>query len=335
METGLILDVHLPNELLGLRLVRQGAALMFSTDQTHLRRYFATLGVAIAAGTLSLAGLFLKLQQDLLVTNSTLKNVTPSAREALLRRQDYLTIGTLILPWFVLVGFLGGLGLSAYGLVGWAKRQKVIDEREDIGLSKERFEFRQLSEAEKAEKLDRDVKESVGEPSREAREEPADESSSPTREKSARSVRTEIVILEGILRDKLLQISPQPSNVVTDIAGVDDGRRYEVDAAIYYREHPVYFELKYATSAVNVTKQILSGLTQISRIAETTSFKNGRGVLVLVVPDASTNEQLRQWRSRAARRAIEDKNASVNIYVNRYNDFVNQSAGDFAVQVGL
>jgi hypothetical protein len=89
------------------------------------------------------------------------------------------------------------------------------------------------------------------------------------------------------------------------------------------------------TSAVNVTKQILSGLTHISRIAETTSFKNGRGVLVLVVPDASTDEQLRQWRSRAARLAIEDKNASVNIYVNRYSDFVNQSADDFAVQVGL
>jgi hypothetical protein len=58
---------------------------MFSTDQSHLRRYLATLGVAIAAGTLSLAGLFFKLQQDLVVSRSTLAkcqrrtNVNPVA----------------------------------------------------------------------------------------------------------------------------------------------------------------------------------------------------------------------------------------------------------------
>jgi hypothetical protein len=111
---------------------------MFSTDPTHLRRYFATLGAAIAVGTFSVAGLFLNLQQDLLVTQSTFEKLTPTARAALMRRQEYLSFGTAILPWFVLVGFLSGIGLSVYGMAGWAKRQKVIDEREDIGLHKER-----------------------------------------------------------------------------------------------------------------------------------------------------------------------------------------------------
>jgi hypothetical protein len=45
---------------------------MLTTDQSHLRKYLATLGVVIFAGVISLSGLFLRLQDDLLIKQSDL-----------------------------------------------------------------------------------------------------------------------------------------------------------------------------------------------------------------------------------------------------------------------
>lgn len=300
---------------------------MFSTDQTHLRRYFATLGVAIAAGTLSLAGLFLKLQQDLLVTKSMLANVTPTARGALLRRQDYLSFGTFILPWFVLVGFLGGLSLSAYGLVGWARRQKIIDEREDIGLSKERAELRQLTEAEKEEKLDRDVEESAGELAGEPS--PALPS---VPETSMKRVRTEIVIIESALREKLIELFPRPDNVITGlVVRGERGEAYEIDAAVLREpEDPIFFEVKYASTAVRITTRLRDGLFQLMAITTARAASNARGVLVLIVPDDTSTTDIEDWR-----RAANIFGGPVRGYVNRVSDFITQPARDFAAEIGL
>ena len=301
---------------------------MFSTDQTHLRRYFATLGVAIAAGTLSLAGLFLKLQQDLLVTKSTLANVTPSAREALLRRQDYLTFGTYVLPWFVLVG-LGGLGLSAYGLVGWARRQKIIDEREDIGLFKERAELHKLTEEEKAEKLDRDVEESAGEPPTVSAGEQLP--TLPNRpETDMTRVRTEIVIIEGTLREKLAELYQRPDSVLTGVSVQgNSGQRLEIDAAVVNDpERPIFFEVKYAASNVNVVRQILAGLQKLTRLTTTVALSNARRVLVIIVTDDATTEQVKRWRTDAVALA-KSRESVISVYVNRVSDFILQSARDF------
>ena len=299
---------------------------MFSTDQTHLRRYFATLGVAIAAGTLSLAGLFLKLQQDLLVPQSTLAKLTPTARNALMRRQEYLSLGTTILPWFVLVGFLTGVGLTVYGMVGWAKRQRVIDEREDIGLYKERAELLQLTDAEKADKLDREAKESVGEPLPGLPKTP---------ETNIRSVRTEIVIIESALLEKLREIYPGgPDKVLSSVAVKgNSGQLFEVDAAVTQAPGPpIFFELKYASSAVNVFKRIVSGLQQLARA--TSAAVNATGVLVIIAPDDATPAQVEQWRMRAARMAAEYQSIT-GVYVGRQSDFIALSAKDFAAQLGL
>jgi hypothetical protein len=312
---------------------------MFSTDPTHLRRYFATLGVAIAAGTLSLAGLFLKLQQDLLVPQSILARLTPTARNTLMRRQEYLSLGTTILPWFVLVGFLIGIGLTAYGMIGWARRQKVIDEREDIGLYKERAELRQLTDAEKADKLDREAEESVGEPSESVGEQPADlteilrASVRNARQASIRSARTEIAIIESALKEKLRAIYPgEPGNVLSSVVAGRPGERYEVDAAVMAEPQPILFELKYASSAVNINKQIISGLQQLARA--TSAVPNARAVLVIIGPDDATPAQVEQWRERAIQMAA-DYRSIIGVYVDRYSDFIALPAQEFAARLRL
>ena len=102
---------------------------MLSADASHLRKYLATLGIAIIAGTLSIAGLALRLQDALLVKQVDLVELTPQARETLERRQDYEGMIVVALPSFVVIGLLLGAGLATYGLVGWADRQRRARER--------------------------------------------------------------------------------------------------------------------------------------------------------------------------------------------------------------
>jgi hypothetical protein len=295
---------------------------MFSTDQTHLRRYFATLGVAIAAGTLSLAGLFLKLQQDLLVSQSTLASVTPTARSALLRRQEYLSVGTDVLPWFVLVGFLGGAGLSIYGIAGWARRQKVIDEREDIGLRTERVKFLQLTDTEKADKLERDAKESAREITSPV---------PPPKANTLADVRADIVVIQTALAEKLRLMYSDPvlSSVRVQTAA---GQRREIDVLVQPAgADPIAFELKYAPNIANVQKRIIDGLNQL---ASTISLTGGKGGLVVIVTNEATPAQVARWNTRAKQLANE-YDSLLTPYVGRLDDFLALPPNDLAAQLGL
>jgi hypothetical protein len=243
-----------------------------------------------------------------------------------MRRQEYLSLGTTILPWFVLAGFLSGIGLAVYGMAGWASRQKIIDEREDIGLYKERAELRQLTDAEKADKLDRDAKESVtGSPS----------SSSQRRLVNWTSARTEIAIIESALREKLCEIYPGgPDKVLSSVAVQGNtGQRLEVDAAVTRApEPPIFFELKYASSTASVFKRIVDGLQQLARV--TRAAINASGVLVVIAPDDATPAQVEQWRARAAQ-MVGESQSIIGVYVGRYSDFIALPAKEFAAQLGL
>jgi hypothetical protein len=241
-----------------------------------------------------------------------------------MRRQEYLARGTIILPWFVLVGFLSGIGLTIYGMTGWAKRQRVIDEREDIELYKERAELRQLTDAEKADKLDRDAKES-------ATESPS--TTPPPPSTNWTNIRTEIAIIEGALLAKLRAIY-NPEDVLSGVrVGGSTGHPFEVDAAVMRQGKfdPIIFELKYASTPKNVTNRIMDGLQQLARA---TSVVKGRGALVIVVSDDATPMQIDNW-TEAARQIAAEYRSFMGIYIGRNSDFIALPAKEFATKLGL
>jgi len=296
---------------------------MFSTDQSHLRRYLTTLGVAIAAGTLSLAGLFLKLEQDLLVTTTTLGQLTPTARSALLERQRYLAIGTAILPYFVLVGFVGGLSLAAYGLNGWRQRQKVTDALEDLALQKGRVEFRQMTAQEQAEKLNREAVESVADISQAKGKQPKDLDAELRRAVS--TARERVRILETSLSDKL-RAALGRDRVQSNITITEGGRRVPVDALATVGTQNIVIELKYITTSVNPAR-VRDAFMQVDDAvaAIDPGRSNTSGAVIFVIPDDMGDIDKRRIFASASRVRGTSRHHAI---VMKYEEFLSVSPDD-------
>jgi hypothetical protein len=302
---------------------------VFSTDQTHLRRYLTTLGIAVAAGTLSLAGLFLKLEQDLLVTKSTLTQLTPTARTALLERQRYLAIGTSILPYFCLVGFLGGLSLAAYGMIGWRQRQRVTDELENLALEKGRVEFRQMTAEEQVEKLNREAEESADIASASASR--GSEYSPQDRERVVSTVRNRSMILETSLLDKLKEALGLDS-VQAYLHASTPGGRVEVDALARRGKQNIVFELKYAADTKSASIRIRDAFMQLSRgvrAVQAAGADSVSGVAVIVLPDTTGPSDLWRFAEEADDISASFK-SNLRALVMRYSDFLSITPGDLA-----
>ncbi|MGH3707624.1 MAG: hypothetical protein ACRDRQ_05875 [Pseudonocardiaceae bacterium] len=134
---------------------------LVGTENSHFRKYLTTLGVSLVAGSISLTGLFFKLQADLLVERSKIDSLTPIAQETLRQRQQYLHLATMALPYFLSVVVVVGLAMAIIGLKGWSQRQVVADSREEMEGRKLEVEIRQLTAQEKAEKIDDEAREAV------------------------------------------------------------------------------------------------------------------------------------------------------------------------------
>jgi hypothetical protein len=297
---------------------------MFSADQAHLRRYLTTLGVAVTAGTLSLAGLFLKLQEDLLVTNSTLSQVTPTARAALLERQRYLAFGTSILPYFVLVGFLGGLSLFAYGLMGWAKRQKVTDALEDLALSRGQVEFSQMTVEEQAEELTREAKESAADIARSGAS--AEGGDTVASQQLVSTIRDKAVILESSLFEKL-QTALGEDVVQTNIRVSGSAGRATIDALARLGKQTIVLELKYLANPKNAAPRIDRAFVQadlgVRAVAES-GAPNVQGIIIFITPTSANEDDIRKIA-----KYIVDLQASFVIFYQvilmKYSDFISLS----------
>jgi hypothetical protein len=299
---------------------------VLSTDQTHLRKYLATLGVAIAAGTLSLAGLFLKLQEDLLVTTSTLAQLTPTSRAALLERQRYLAFGTYILPYFVLIGFLGGLSLATYGLIGWRERQRVADALEDISLQRGRVEFRQMTTQEQAEKLTREAEESVDVARASAT--PGVHLDNAERHLLVSSARKRAMILESRLQTKLKEALGS-NNVLVNLRASPPSGRVEVDAIARRGKQNIVFELKYAVDTKSALNRIRDALMQLSlgvHAVEAAGRDNVSGVAIVVVPDAVDASDLARIVAEA--NDISSSFDELRVVVMTYSEFLSLSSDD-------
>lgn len=270
---------------------------MIQTDQTHLRKYMTTLGVALVAGSISLAGLFFRLQGELLMTSKDLAATTPLARRTIEQRQGYLARATEVLPFVLAVGVLLGVCLAIYGLIGWARRQEVSDEIEDQAREKGKAELRGLSDLEKVARLEREAASAVeGEdavepaaPSSESRggastQPPSVQTVPPdgSRLQTQSAAMAAIAQLELTLAGKLIEAFPDPWVVSVGVeVSEKSGVRRQADFVVQGTQRSYVVELKWSGGPRNIWSRVVEGIAQVVSFAEAMG-PNVTPVLVIV-----------------------------------------------------
>lgn len=282
---------------------------MIPTDQTHLRKYMTTLGVALVAGSISLAGLFFRLQGELLMTSKDLAATTPLARRTIVQRQRYLADATEVLPYVLAGGVLLGVCLAVYGLIGWARRQDVSDEIEELTREKSKAELRGLSDLERVARLEREAAAVV------EGEDSVDPVSSPpeTRDvlgtqplppartappggsvlRTQSAARAAIAQLELTLAGKLIEAFPDPwvVSVGAEVSG-KGGVRRQADFVVRGTQQSYVVELKLSGGRNNIWNRVVDGISQVVSFAEMLG-PNVMPVLVIVTePGIQTSARI-------------------------------------------
>jgi hypothetical protein len=264
---------------------------VFGTDQSHFRKYLATLGVAIVVASLSLGGYVLQLGGDLGVTVGELANLTETARDVVAKRQNLLFVLTAVAPFLMIVGTIGGLLLSVFGLSGWYKHQVVLDRRSLLENEKLSYEVGHMTSAEKERKIELGVPKtpdpaqtsSVDIRVRPYHDESVDQGPAKNRDSSKDLYRN----IELTVIDKLKEVSDgitwSPSVRITSPAV----GRFFADVVGYRNERiERVLEIKLVSNAKVMNTQLLSAAVNLSQLSEATG--TGQATLLLVAREAAS-----------------------------------------------
>jgi len=282
------------------------------TDHSHLRKYMATLGVAIVAGVVSVSALILRLQNDLLVKESELSQLTPLARETIVRRQHFAEVATTILPWFFVAGITLGIGVTSFGIYGWARRQRVTDQIEDTTRDRAVIELQALTQPERDQRLDAEAAAAIDSP------QPA--------VLRTQDIRRRLVRLEEVLADKVGVIL---ADVKRSVRLLGSPRTIEVDVVAESSRLTHIFELKYAANVASVRRRLDDAKSRVGEFAAVVG-PAGRGYAIVVVPDEVAGDI-----SASARAAWESHHPLVRVLVCGESEFEHMPAQEFASRLAI
>jgi hypothetical protein len=118
-----------------------------------LHKFLASLGLGFMVSAVVVPWLFLREPFDLQVETTKLAGVTDQARELIIYRQQVALLLVRAIPWFSGALLVIGLSLMIFGLVGWRKRQAVVDRKSDLEVVKLAKEVRNIPEGDLQEKV--------------------------------------------------------------------------------------------------------------------------------------------------------------------------------------
>jgi hypothetical protein len=145
----------------GKLLIQGGDQLFPVTEQSHYRKYLATLGVATIFGTLAVGGYLLQMPASVGTEESQIEKLPPDSQE-ILRQKNQLALTVIdAAPAVVIILLVIGILLFLYGIIGWRNRQQIFDQRENLERDKLAAELKQMSPADKEEKITEEAIESI------------------------------------------------------------------------------------------------------------------------------------------------------------------------------
>lgn len=101
-------------------------------EYSDINKFLVSIGIALIAISILISWLFFREPFDLLIKADDLENLTELGKEVIKERQEFLKNLLCLIPWISFIFFLLGLSSLIYGLIRWFKKQKLLDERDDL-----------------------------------------------------------------------------------------------------------------------------------------------------------------------------------------------------------
>ena len=136
---------------------------MEKIEYSDLNKFLVSVGVALMTISILIIWLFFREPFDLLLEQKTIDNLTETAKTIILTRQGQVSYFLCIIPWVALILFLLGLTSLIIGLIRWLKKQRLLDERDELTNKKLQKELEKLSEKEVVDKAETEYKQTVDE----------------------------------------------------------------------------------------------------------------------------------------------------------------------------
>lgn len=126
---------------------------MTSFEYGDCYKFLVSLGVGLVGIAIGVPWLFLHEGSDLLVDSVRLKALTPVAQSVILARQSILQEVLRIIPWASLLCLVTGIVLVVVGTIRWRARQKILDQKDQLEVTKLQFELKEMTPQETESKI--------------------------------------------------------------------------------------------------------------------------------------------------------------------------------------
>ena len=171
-----------------------------------LYKFIVSSGVILIALAVLTPWLFLKEPFDLFRTEAELSQLTLMAQETVSRRQKLASYIVSLLPWLSATGAVAGVCLCGFGLIGWKKNQRVLDQRAITELAISRQSLRDATPEEVEARRDTETEERMEQMEAAGEREPI----------SAPKITSEALSTERTLMTRFHEIFSEKYHVLTE-----------------------------------------------------------------------------------------------------------------------
>jgi len=130
---------------------------MEKIEYGDVNKFLVSTGLVLIGLSVAIPYFYLNEDFGLYLERDKIKLFTPSVQVLICEKQQIVTILQKYIPWTSLTLFVSGIAFLFFGLKRWFKRQKRIDEKEDLDIQKLKLEIQKLTPAETIEKVEKEI----------------------------------------------------------------------------------------------------------------------------------------------------------------------------------
>jgi len=286
---------------------------MNKPEYSDLYKFVVSLGVILLSFAILLPWLFLQEPFDSLITSSQIAELTPIGQTLVISRQ---TKGLWLIQNIVWISSIpAALGLITLvgGLYLWQRKQKNVDQKDELELEKLRLEIRKMSPEQIALKVVRETEEQV--------QDSLDTKSQPIETAEKITIINKYFEIEKRLVEKL--------NVCFGIPNVRSNQQIgdnQIDLIVRIDSHErLFIEVKYFTNPSNLrvslqkTADMLD--TVVSKYNSLRVKNNGIGICLVILAQDGLNRFSEDAAEASIANSVKGKQSKIKMLVLNESDF--------------